>query len=135
MTEIQNNTEILYKTPSLTIFNCRKIFHTIQKCQTETLQEWFNRIQMAIVGCDFGQLGDFLVIDKFMSGLSDSIFEKFSPSAELAVDELLAIAFSDGSFHDQSCVGVKLEPINDSNEFLSLDLVKTNAISVRFFIL
>lgn len=123
MTEFQNFTEIIYKTPSRSVFEKRKIFHGIQKWNSEEPQEWFDRIQIAIDGCDFGSLNNFMMIDKFISGLNESIFEKFIQTTELSVEDLLVIALSDEPFYESSFIVTKFEPID---EFLSLDLIKSN---------
>lgn len=132
MTEFQNLAEIKYETPSRTVFENRKIFYGIQKGHSEELQEWFERIQAAIDGCDFGNLSNFLTIDKFISGLSENIFEKFCQTTQLSVEELLTIALSDEQFYKSSFIDTKFETINDIDEFISLDLVKTNDSGVSF---
>ncbi|WP_230132599.1 hypothetical protein, partial [Campylobacter jejuni] len=74
MASVVNSSEIIYKTPSHLAFNCRKIFHAMEKNPTEDLEQWFFRIQSVITDCDFDNFSDFMLIEKFISGLNEKTF-------------------------------------------------------------
>lgn len=71
MTKVLNLLSNFYQTPTDTVLQHRNAFYSIQKETTETVANWFCRIRRATEYCDFGDLGDFLVIDKFFCGLDD----------------------------------------------------------------
>lgn len=133
MTDVLNSSEVIYKTPSHSAFHYRKIFHAIEKKPNEELEQWFCRIQTAIIDCDFGNCTNFMLIDKFISGLSEKTFEKYSETSTLGVEQLLSIASADPFALNNSFVSTKFEPIEDIDELLSLEIVEQNISNVRIF--
>lgn len=69
---------IEFKPPSLTAFQCRRIFHKCERKETESVHNWLTRIKDSIVDCAYDSLHDFMLIDKFISGLDETDFEYFS---------------------------------------------------------
>lgn len=82
-----------YKTPCISTFLCRKSFHTNEKHQNESIVEWFQRVFASIDGCEYGQLSDFMLIDKFLSGLEKELFENLDIKAILTVDKLVSSVY------------------------------------------
>ncbi|XP_031623087.1 zinc finger protein 420-like [Contarinia nasturtii] len=82
-----------YKTPSISAILHRKSFHANQKQQYETIEEWFQRVFESVGRCDYGQLSDFMLIDKFITGLDAEIFNNLELNAILTVDKLLPTVF------------------------------------------
>lgn len=134
MTSVLNSSEIIYKTPSHLAFNCRKIFHAMEKTATEELEQWFCRIQSAIDGCDFDNFSDFMLIEKFISGLNEKTFEKYAEINTLTVEQILLIESSDEFIGNNPFVSIKFEPIKDIDELLSLEIIKRNISSVSAFL-
>lgn len=81
-----------YKTPTKIAFQNRKRFHATQKSNNETISDWFKRLQKCTGDCDFGQIYDCMLIDKFFSGLTESDFEKISQVPVWTVEELILVA-------------------------------------------
>lgn len=129
--DVLNFNEITYKTPSFPAFCCRKEFHMIERESSEDLEHWLQRIQTAIAGCDFGDFTEFMLIEKFLCGLSEENFEKYSKTNTLDVDELLTIGTSNTSTLKSSDDGIEFDPIKD--ELLSLEIVETNDLHVSNF--
>lgn len=130
MTSVLNSSEIIYKTPSHSAFHCRKIFHAMEKKPTEELEQWFCRIKAAITGCDFDNFSDFMLIEKFISGLNEKTFEKYAEANTLTVEQLLLIETSDAFIGNSPFLDIKFEPIKDIDELLSLEIVERNISSV-----
>lgn len=82
---------ITYKTPTIDIFDNRRQFHATQKTQSESISDWFNRLQKFAAKCQFENVSDFMLIDKFVSGLSECDFEKIAQVASWTVDELVLV--------------------------------------------
>lgn len=114
------STEILhYKAPSRAAFHCRQVFYSCQREQIESNEKWFRRIEECVDGCDFGTLSNFMLIDKFLSGLSLDAFEKFCYTQTVTVERLLAIASSERAIN---VVEQKIEPTNEIDQFLAMEL-------------
>lgn len=121
-------TEILhYKTPSRAAFYCRQVFYSCQRELVESNEKWFRRIEECVDGCDFGTLSDFMLIDKFISGLNADAFEKFSQMQTLTVERLLAIANSECIIN---LVEPKLEQTKEIDHFLALEISEAAAVIV-----
>lgn len=82
---------IVYQTPSPTAFQSRRQFHAAQKSLHESISDWFKRLQKFIGNCDFEHVSDYMLIDKFISGLSESDFEKITPLPFWTVEELVLV--------------------------------------------
>ncbi|KAJ6649606.1 hypothetical protein Bhyg_04844 [Pseudolycoriella hygida] len=95
-----------YQTPCVTTFHNRKRFHATQKSLSESISEWFKRLQTIVNNCEFKQFADFMLMDKFMSGLSETDFEKISKVPIWTVDELILMVI--GNAHTSA----SKEPIN-----------------------
>lgn len=72
---------IKFECPSAIAFESRKIFHSCQRTQTDSVNEWLNRIENSIAPCEYGALNDVMFIDKFLSGLDGDDFAKLSQLA------------------------------------------------------
>lgn len=72
MNTVLNSLSNFYQTPTDTVLQHRNAFYSIQKETTEPVVDWFCRIRGAIEHCNFGDLDNFLVIDKFFCGLDDN---------------------------------------------------------------
>lgn len=78
-----------YLTPSTSVYENRKIFHSNQREKHESSKEWFYRLFTSLDGCDYGTSADFMLIDKFVAGLSIEMFEKLPQI--LTIDEMHSI--------------------------------------------
>lgn len=87
-------TNLIYEIPNEEVLRNRKIFYTITKGIEESIVDWFKRIQNSVNGCDFGEQHDAMLIDKFISGLSDDLITKFTKTRTLTTNQLLSIAAS-----------------------------------------
>lgn len=82
---------IVYKTPSRSIFQNRQQFHAAQKTNDESTSDWFKRLQQIIGICEFETIAEYMLIDKFVSGLSNSDFEKISQVLSWSLEELVLL--------------------------------------------
>lgn len=82
---------IVYKTPTITAYHNRRQFHATQKSQNESISDWFKRLQNCVVQCDFEHISDYMLIDKFVSGLNETDFEKISQVQTWTADELVLV--------------------------------------------
>lgn len=112
---------ITYKTPTIATFYNRKQFHATQKTQSESISDWFNRLQNFIAECRFENVSDYMLIDKFVSGLSESDFEKIAPVAKWTVDELVLVVI--GNTH--------IFKSNSCKEYQEIDVNETAYIQIK----
>lgn len=80
-----------YFTPSIASYHKRKLFHSNERHQSETTEEWFHRVFESLDGCEFQELADFMLIDKFIAGLEYETFQKCAKKTTLSVAEVLPI--------------------------------------------
>lgn len=64
-----------YKIPSKEILRNRRIFYRLQRKDGESSQNWFNRVQISITGCQFPKFTEYFLIDKFISELKTDEIE------------------------------------------------------------
>lgn len=112
-----------YNTPSRAAFHCRKLFHSCQREHIESNEKWLRRIEEYLNGCEFGTLSDYMLIDKFISGLSDDIVDRFAQTHSITVQELLTIAREE---FVECCTDIKMEASEDIDGFLALELTEGN---------
>lgn len=84
-----------YTIPSLDAYHRRKIFHSNERNQFEANDEWYHRILEALHGCEYGEFADFIVIDKFISGLDYETFQKYAEQTTLTIDDVYSIGLDD----------------------------------------
>ncbi|XP_031624092.1 zinc finger protein 664-like [Contarinia nasturtii] len=80
---IDKNTKLQmteFTSPSLVVFQSRRLFHMCQRKQADNITDWFDQIRAQITKCMYGVYNDFMLIDKFLSGLNDNDFEIISRS-------------------------------------------------------
>lgn len=82
-----------YKIPQKSAHMRRKQFHLNQRSQQETSYEWFCRVFDAVNGCEFGEYGDFMLIDKFFAGLNSDAFKEYTLKTVFTIDDALSIGF------------------------------------------
>lgn len=133
MSEVLNFIGSNYKPPTELALRNRKSFHACQKKHSESIEEWFSRIKKCIDVCEFGAHNEFMLIDKFISGLNETIFERLAQADNLTSEQTLSIATkSQNIFANTIFLETEYEPLNDINEFLSVD-IKTEIVSQRIF--
>lgn len=118
---------ILYKTPTVAAFHHRQQFHATQKVLNESISDWFKRLQNYVTKCEFEQISDYMLIDKFVSGLNDTDFEKISQVATWTAEELVLVVI--GNAHIFKNLPIKdEEQANDRYDELPVE-VKTECVS------
>lgn len=122
---------LAYEAPTQSAFRCRRTFYATIKDVTETIGEWFARIQDNINGCDFGELTDVMFIDKFISGLDDDLVSKFTETSTLTAEQSLLIALSNNFYIHSSTIDIKVEPLPNLTDFLSLDHLKSEGVNIN----
>ncbi|XP_055295744.1 zinc finger protein 431-like [Sitodiplosis mosellana] len=111
--------------PSLTAFQSRKLFHSYQKEQGDTVEEWFRCIIDTLEGCEYGELSEFMLIDKFIAGLDDETCEKPVPYATIAIDTLQSIELDIKNHFAIPLESTTCDEItNDIEDFLAVDDIK-----------
>lgn len=104
MTEYLMHSSV-YQTPSEKVRQSRRTFYLSQKRDTESIPEWLWRIRDYVISCEFGELNDFLLIDKFMSELRSDEIQNFKNSRTWILDQLCAAVnrkHSEGSTAESS---------------------------------
>lgn len=114
-----------YTIPSSTAYHKRKRFYSNDRNQYETNEEWFHRVFESLNGCEFGELTDFMLIDKFIAGLNDETFQKYAVNTALSVNDALSIGLNKddnqkSNFHETS----ELAITPDIREFIAEDDIK-----------
>lgn len=84
-----------YTIPSLAAYHKRTLFHSIERSPSEANDEWYNRILEVLQGCEYGEFTDFIVIDKFISGLDYETFLKYAGRTTLTIDDVHSIGLDD----------------------------------------
>lgn len=82
---------IIYKTPSTVVFHNRQQFHATHKVPGENTSDWFKRLQLFIGKCEFETLTEYMLIEKFISGLNNEDFEKISQVPTWTTEELILV--------------------------------------------
>lgn len=104
---------IVYKTPTVAAFHHRQQFHATQKIQGESISDWFKRLQNYATKCEFDNISDYMLIDKFVSGLNEIDFEKISQVSTWTSEELVLVVI--GNAHIFKNLPIKNEEqVNDS---------------------
>lgn len=125
---------IVYKTPSTVAFHRRQQFHAAQKNPSETISDWFMRLQLFIDKCEFESVCDYMLIEKFISGLSDEDFEKISQVPTWTTEDLVLVVIGNPqifknvsrenqlqvNINDILSLQVKCETVNLVSAFLSM---------------
>lgn len=76
-----------YVTPSISAYGNRKMFYSNQRNHDESTEKWFQRLFASLDGCEYGASADFMLIDKFITGLSNETFAKLPQI--LTIDKVL----------------------------------------------
>lgn len=82
---------LVYKTPTIAAFKKRKLFHATQKEHTESISDWFKRLQQSITKCEYDLIVEYVLIDKFVSALDDINFQKISQVASWTLQDLILV--------------------------------------------
>lgn len=91
-------------TPQRIIFRERKIFMEATKADEENVSEWYAKVKTLALKCKFQHNLDAFILNKFIAGLPERIFEKLCEE-----DETLNIACSTHKFRDdfRDKIGIK----------------------------
>lgn len=106
-----------YTIPTLAAYHKRKLFHSNERNQFEANDEWYHRILEALHGCEYGEFADFIVIDKFISGLDYETFLKYAERTTLTIGDVHSIG-SD----DRDCCKIVYELDNLANVEIKLEV-------------
>lgn len=76
--------ELLYKhyMPTVILFRERKTFFAAEKTESESIASWLARLKKLALNCKFGVSLEQFVLNKFISGTSGPIFERFCEEDE-----------------------------------------------------
>lgn len=122
---------IEFKPPSLSAFQCRRVFHKCKRKQTENFEKWLNRISDSMANCSYGAFNDFMLIDKFMSGLNDYDLAQFSQNA-LCSEKQLLLFIKELKLNSQRYVN-SIENVDDLKIPKSVDAIKNeDTVSTLF---
>lgn len=121
---IINGIEWKYKAPTELVLRHRRSFHACQKKSFETVEQWFCRIEKCIDVCEFGDHHEFLFIDKFISGLNETVFDTLIQNETLTREKTLSIAVQSQRLLSPNTIYLEntYEPPDDVNERLTVDV-------------
>lgn len=88
-----------YRPPSLDALVSRRAFHSCSKLNTESTTEWFARVAESVSGCEFDDISDIMLIDKFLSGFDETIFKQILKEFSIDATRALQIALTSESRH------------------------------------
>lgn len=87
---------LAYRPPSVSALACRRKFYSSYKLADETISDWFERIADSVPGCEFDNLADIMLIDKFLSGLDETVCHQILEECNLdSTRQLLSILESE----------------------------------------
>lgn len=69
-------------TPPTIVFSERKKFHLCSKAENESVAEWYARVKTLALNCKFGVSLDAFVLNQFVMGLPNFIFERLCEEDE-----------------------------------------------------
>lgn len=114
-----------YVTPSKEAFHCRKIFHSSQRDQGETNAEWFNRVIESLKDCEYLELSEFMLMDKFLTGLDKELFEQFTTEYPTLTSDKMPLILSDNDKNYRSSEASSSQQVlhaDDFAHFLAVDV-------------
>lgn len=128
---------LVYRTPTVTAYRKRKLFHATQKEQAETISDWFKRLQQSITDCEYDLMAEYILIDKFVSGLDEMDFQKIAQVASWTLEDLILTVIGNTHIFSKfpvkdiqpqeiAILNVKSETVNSENS------VKFSKISTYF---
>jgi len=80
----------MHFTPPTIIFRERKKFYTAKISENETISDWYAKTKNLALNCKFGEHLNSFILDRFIVGLPENIFEKFFEEDEtLALEKAL----------------------------------------------
>lgn len=119
----------VYQTPTVAAFHKRKVFHATRKEHSESISDWFKRVQQFITKCEFDCMTEYMLIDKFVSGLNDIDFQKIAKVANWTLQDIILVVIGnehifkttqtkDSQHQDISNVHVKYEKVRTKISFI-----------------
>lgn len=123
---------MIFKVPSQLAFHSRQVFHSYEREKTENIDLWMLRIKHSIASCEYETLTEFMLIDKFLSGLNNEDFKMFSQHASWT-EELLRTFVTENKLQvPNNGAGEYVNSINDYISFQDV-VVKEEDINVMIF--
>lgn len=124
-------TEITYKMPAEDIRKQRQVFHSLNRKPGESMDFWIYRIDVCSRVCDYGVLTEHMLIDKFMSGLTEDEFDDFSCWGKININKVMLIIFTKTEL--DICDQVEMSPqfnVQPENTIVNSS-ISTNQIGVE----
>lgn len=83
-----------YFSPAVNKYKERKSFYAAEKSSDESSVEWMARLRSMASNCDFGDIIEKVVLDKFVTGLSGKCFERLSEEEpnKFSIEKALSLA-------------------------------------------
>lgn len=115
---------LAYRPPPLDALMCRRSFYSNSKLSTESITDWFERVAKSINGCEFDNFTDIMLIDKFLSGIDEAVYQQIRKENSLDSSKALLVALATESLHTNS---------NESNEkcgiFLKVEIEEEHQVN------
>lgn len=102
---------VAFEVPSELAWRRRQSFYSCRKNPNESIKNWYKRIEKSLDGCDYGNLKDFMFIDKFITGLNYEVFERLVQNKTLNVEKLVSITIP----QEPSKIELRHESISSDN--------------------
>ncbi|XP_037930885.1 uncharacterized protein K02A2.6-like [Teleopsis dalmanni] len=105
-------------TPPTIIFRERKIFHSAVQSEIETVSEWYARVKKLALTCKFGENLSAFILDRFIMGIKNKIFERLCEEDEnLTIEQALRKALIiELRLSEQKSYGENVNYINNNND-------------------
>lgn len=124
---------LVYRTPTVAAFKKRKLFHATHRDHTESISDWFKRLQQSITECEYDLTADCILIDKFVSGLDDTNFHKISSVPSWTLEDLILVVLGNEHIFNKT----QTKDSNQPQEIASVN-VKFETVSsinsIKFFL-
>jgi len=107
-----------YTPPAITFYE-RRQFHLARKLAEESVATWFARVKKLALNCTFGQHLEAFVLDKFIVGMSNELFERFcKEDGSISLDAALRKALL---YETKLATGGKQDQVRRNGQFRKQD--------------
>lgn len=116
----------LYKLPQNEILHNRVEFYGLKRETTDTIEQWLNRVQTCIIGCDLPTIViEFLLIDRLICGLNTAEMDVIRRSGSWSLKQIIERF----GYQKGDTVEVVIDENVASDENIPIDTVESEPVS------
>lgn len=126
-----------YKIPTIEILQYRSAFYRLRRPCNQPLEQWLTRIKNCLGFCQFPLFYKYLLMDRFICGLTIVELKLIQSAGKYStLEELLAFITKQTNHPERitpsRTVDVSVNQINQSENAPSLELVKFEPVCLKF---